>query len=147
MTFKQNTFFTTQLAGEHTIIQPLKLKWYGAFNILDGYIPDQRRILYSKTNQQDAYRAVIANSLSQQSGSRIYQSLNDYIYTAGGDLSYVFTLFSQKQTLKAGYMFQVRDRLYDAKLFANFLPIDNDALKQLPADRIFAAENFGNGLF
>ena len=145
LTFKQNTFFTTQLSGEHSIITPLKFKWYGAFNILDGYIPDQRRILYSKTDQADPYRAVIANSLSQQSGSRIYQTLNDYIYTAGGDLSYVFTLFNQKQTLKGGYMLQIRDRLYDAKLFANFLPVDNDALRQLPADRIFIRENFGDG--
>lgn len=145
LTFKQNTFFTTQLAGEHSVAKPLKLKWYGAFSILDGYIPDQRRLLYSSNNDQDPYRAVIANSLSQQSGSRIYQSLSDYIYTAGGDLSYVFDLFDQKQTIKAGYMFQVRDRLYDAKLFANFLPFDNDGLRQLPSDRIFAPENFGDG--
>lgn len=147
-TFKQNTFFTSQLNGEHKISTPLTFKWYGAFNILDGYIPDQRRILYSKTGgTQEPYRAVISNSLSQQSGSRIYQTLSDYIYTAGGDLSYNFNLFQQKQTLKGGYMFQVKDRLYDAKLFANYLPADNDALKQLPAAEIFQEESFGPGQF
>ena len=26
-------------------------------------------------------------------------------------------------------MFQVKDRLFDAKLFANYLPTDNDALR------------------
>lgn len=145
LSYKQNTFFTVQLAGEHTISNPLKLKWYGAFNILDGYVPDQRRILYSREQETDPYRAVLANSLSQQSGSRIYQSLSDYIYTAGGDLSYNFNMFGLKQTVKGGYMLQIKDRLYDAKLFANYLPVDNPTLRLMTADKIFAPENFGNG--
>ena len=143
--FKQNTFFTGQITGEHSIANPVKLKWYGAFNILDGYIPDQRRILYSRATEQDPFRAVISNSLSQQSGSRIYQSLSDYIYTGGGDLTLTYNLFKQKQSLKGGYMLQVKDRLFDAVLFANYLPQDNDALKQLPAGQIFVPENFGDG--
>ena len=141
-TFKENTFFTSQVTGEHGITEALKLKWYGAFNILDGYIPDQRRILYTKENESDPFRLLISNALSQQSGSRIYQSLSDYIYTAGGDLSYSL---GSNQSIKGGYMFQVKDRLYDAKLFAIYLPLDNDALKQLPPDKVFAPENFGNG--
>lgn len=145
LSYKQNTFFTVQASGEHSIANPLKLKWYGAFNILDGYIPDQRRILYSRETETDPFRAVLANSLSQQSGSRIYQSLSDYIYTAGGDLAYNFNMFGLKQTLKGGYMLQIKDRLYDAKLFANYLPVDNPALRLLPADQIFAPANFGNG--
>ena len=42
-------------------------------------------------------------------------------------------------------MLQIKDRLFDAVLFANYLPIDNDALRQLPPDKIFAPENFGDG--
>lgn len=146
ITFKQNTFFTTQLTGEHTLLAPLKLKWYGAFNILDAYSPDQRRIVYTRTTgTQDPYSLLIANSLSQESGSRIFQNLSDYIYTAGGDLSYNFDLFGERQTVKGGYMLQIKDRLYDAKLFANYLPLDNAALRQLPADQVFAPDNFGNG--
>ncbi len=146
LTFKENIFFNSQINGEHKIAAPLTFKWYGAFNILSGYIPDQRRILYSRTtNSNDPFRAIISNSLSQQSGSRIYQVLSDYIYTAGGDLSYSFNWLDQKQTIKGGYMLQIKDRLFDAKLFANYLPRDNDALRQLPADKIFAPENFGDG--
>ncbi len=146
ITFKQNTFFTSQIAGEHIIAKPLKLKWYGAFNILDGYIPDQRRILYSKSRTgAGPYSLIVSNTLSQQSGSRIFQDLSDYIYTAGGDLTNTFNLFGQKQSWKAGYMLQVKDRLYDAKLFANYLPLDNAALRQLTPDKIFAEENFGDG--
>jgi len=145
-TFKQNTFFTGQVNGEHRLAKNLQLKWYGAFNILDGYIPDQRRILYSKSHSSnDPYRLIISNTLSQQSGSRIFQSLSDYIYTAGGDLTYNYTLGGKKQAVKGGYMLQVKDRLYDAKLFAIYLPVDNDALRQLPADQVFAVTNFGDG--
>ena len=145
LSFKQNTFFTVQANGDHGLSKDLKLKWYGSFNILDGYIPDQRRLLYSKRNDSEPFRAVIANSLSQQSGSRIYQSLSDYIYTGGGDLAYQFDMFHRKQTLKGGYMIQVKDRLYDAQLFANYLARDNDSLKQLSPAEIFKSQNFGDG--
>jgi outer membrane receptor protein involved in Fe transport len=94
---------------------------------------------------QDPYSAVIANSLSQQSGSRIYQSLSDYIYTGGADLTFDFNWFEQKQTLKGGYMLQIKDRLFDAILFANYLPTDNSSLRQLSPDQIFNPANFGDG--
>jgi TonB-dependent receptor len=147
-TFKENTFFTVQAGGEHSIIKPLKFKWYGAFNVLDGYIPDQRRILYTRDPATtDPYRILISNSLSQQSGSRIYQSLSDYIYTAGGDLTYSFKWLNQTQAIKGGYMLQIKDRLYDAQLFANYLPsTGNQALRLLTADQAFVPQNFGNGL-
>jgi hypothetical protein len=126
LTFRQNTFFTTQVNGEHSISSPLKLKWYGAFNILDGYSPDQRRYQYTRpTGTQNPYQFLVGNSLAQESGSRVFQTLSDYIYTAGGDLSYTYDMLGQKQTLKAGYMLQVKDRLFDAQLFANYLPMDN----------------------
>ncbi len=145
-TFKQNTFFTSQLTGDHSLTKQLKFKWYGGFNILDGYTPDQRRILYSKlSGTQDPYTLLLSNSLSQQSGSRIYQTLSDYIYTAGGDLNYNFKWLGQTQAIKGGYMLQVKDRLYDAQLFANYLPLDNPALRLLPADVVFAPGNFGTG--
>lgn len=144
--FRENTFFTAQINGEHNISVPLKFKWYGAFNILDGYTPDQRRYQYTRTaGTQNPFEFLVGNSLAQESGSRIFQTLNDYIYTGGGDLSYNFDLFGQKQTVKGGYMLQVKDRLYNAQLFANFLPNDNKALRRLPIDKIFAPENFGDG--
>jgi outer membrane receptor for ferrienterochelin and colicin len=140
--FGQNTFFTNQLNGEHSLSQKLKFNWYGAFNILDAYTPDQRRILYTKgLGTSNPYVLNISNSLSQQSGSRIFQTLSDYIYTGGGDL----TLKVKQQTIKAGYMIQVKDRLYDAQLFAIYLPRDNASLRRLDAASAFVPQNFGNG--
>lgn len=144
--FRQTIFNSTQIAGDHKLDNNLSFKWYGSFNILDVYVPDQRRILYStQRNTSNPYLLLVSNTLSQQSGSRIFQDLSDYIYTAGGDLSYNFNMFKLKQTVKAGYMLQVKDRLYDAKLFANYLPTDNATLRQLSPDVIFDPSNFGNG--
>jgi outer membrane receptor protein involved in Fe transport len=141
--FGQNTFVTNQINGEHSLSPKLKFNWYGAFNILDSYSPDQRRILYTKSLAgADPYVLSISNTLSQQSGSRVYQTLSDYIYTGGGDLTFKV---NQQNTIKAGYMAQVKDRLYDAQLFAIFLPKDNPALRSLDASSAFVADNFGTG--
>ena len=140
--FGQNVFFTNQLNGEHSLSQKLKFNWYGAFNILDAYTPDQRRILYTKSaNGVDPFVLNISNTLSQQSGSRVFQTLSDYIYTGGGDL----TLKVKQQTIKAGYMLQIKDRMYDAQLFAVYLPRDNAALRALDAASAFVPQNYGNG--
>ena len=144
--FKQNTFFTNQIIGNHSITQNLHLKWRGAFNILDAYSPDQRRILYTQDKgTAQPYKLLIGSTLSQQSGSRIFQSLNDYIYTAGSDIAQTYSWRGLKQIVAIGYSLQIKDRLYDGKFFANYLNTDNAALRALTADKIFAPENFGDG--
>jgi hypothetical protein len=84
---------------------------------------------------------LISGTLSQKSGSRFYQNLNDYIYTAGGDLSQSFTAFGQKQTIKGGYFFQVKDRLFDSRPFSVYLPQDNPELRKQPESTVFSDEN------
>ncbi len=149
LAFKANTFFNTQLSGEHSIT-PLaaKLHWFGSFNILDQYIPDQRRLQYNQLNGDAAepFLATIGGSnASQKSGSRYFGFLSDYVYTAGGDISKDFKINTLTQTIKAGYFFQVKDRLFDSRPFAIYLPQENNALRLLDADKIFAAANFGDG--
>jgi outer membrane receptor protein involved in Fe transport len=147
LAFKSNIYFNTQVIGEHNIGtgKPWKLKWYGAFNILDQYVPDQRRIQYNQKRDQpdQPYMLLISGTLSQKSGSRFFQNLNDYIYTAGGDLSKSFSAFGRNQTVKAGYFFQVKDRLFDSRPFSIYLPIDNPTLRLLPEETVFAPGNFG----
>jgi outer membrane receptor protein involved in Fe transport len=150
LAFKANTFFTTQLSGDHNIRNyKAKLHWFGSFNILDQYIPDQRRLQYNQedaTNPSSPFLANIGGSnASQKSGSRYYGFLNDYIYTAGGDVSKDLSIGNLTQTIKGGYFFQVKDRLFDSRPFAIYLPSDNKSLRLLPADKIFEASNFGDG--
>ncbi|MEP6584799.1 MAG: TonB-dependent receptor, partial [Ginsengibacter sp.] len=149
LALKSNTFFNTSISGEHNLVSlKTKFHWFGSFNILDQYIPDQRRIQYNQEpdNVNNPYLLLIgASQTSQKSGSRYFGFLNDYNYEAGGDLSKSFNLFNHNQAIKGGYFFQVKDRLFDSRPFSIYLPTDNATLRQLPADQVFSPENFGNG--
>ena len=149
LALKSNTFFNTQLTGDHNIPElKTKLRWYGSFNILDQYIPDQRRLQYNQSLAVagSPYLALIGGSdQSQRSGSRYYGSLSDYNYTAGGDIAKSFNMGGLNQSVKLGYMLQVKDRLFDSRPFAIYLPQDNTTLRALPEDQIFNAANFGTG--
>ena len=144
--YRQNTFFNTQVIGEHNLVKiKSKVKWYGGFNILDQYIPDQRRLFYTQeaTTPNAPYFALIGLGAGQKSGSIFYSFLNDYIYNAGGDITKSYTWNGNVQNIKAGYLFQVKDRLFDSRPF--YFNTASNALKQLPANKIFAAENIGLG--
>lgn len=150
LAFKANTLFNTQLSGEHNIRKAdVKFNWFGSFNILDQHIPDQRRIQYNQddpTDPNSPYSLLIgASKSSQKSGSRYYGFLNEYNYTTGANIAKTFKWNSRNQTIKGGYFFQVKDRLFDSRPFAIYLPSDNPELAHLPADKIFAPGNFGTG--
>lgn len=142
--FRQNTFFNTQLSGEHNISTwGTRLKWYGGFNILDQYIPGQTRLFYTQDGNDATapFYALLGGGSGQKSGSIFYSNLSDYIYNAGGDITKTFNWLGNKQAIKAGYLFQVKDRLFDSRPFT-LNTLDNN-IKALSPDKIFAAENFG----
>ncbi len=150
LAYKANTYYNLQLAGDHNIVKPgLKFHWFGSFNLLDQYIPDQRRVQYNQDDNNDPsspYSLLIgASKSSQKSGSRYFGTTNDYVYTAGGDLGKTLRWHNLNQTIKGGYFFQVKDRLFDARPFAIYLPSDNPTLRHLPVGEVFAPENFGTG--
>ncbi|MEO8772357.1 MAG: TonB-dependent receptor [Ferruginibacter sp.] len=150
LAFKANTFYNTQLSGEHNIKKyGVKFNWFGSFNILDQYIPDQRRIQYVQDDPTVASSPYIIlipiSKSSQKNGSRYYGTLNEYDYTVGGDLAKTVQVHNLSQTLKAGYFFQVKDRLFDSRPFTVYNPTGSSQFQNLPADQVFAAENFGDG--
>ena len=150
LSFKSNTLFNTMVTGDHIFSNlSSKLKWYGSFTILDQYIPFQRRLQYNYEKSLGKYQALLSQANSQRSGSIFYSNLSDYVYNAGGDWSTAFKLFGNNQTVKGGYLFQVKDRLYNARPFSITLPsTSRESLRDLPADQIFAKENFGgNGFY
>lgn len=142
--FKANTFYNSQLSGEHNLPSlKSKLKWYGSFTILDQYIPKQRRLQYNQSENGE-YLALISETSSQKSGNYFYSTLSDYIYSAGGDWTYNFKWLGNNQNIKAGYLFQVKDRLYNSRPFSITLSSSaGEDLKKLSPEQIFAAENFG----
>lgn len=147
--FRTNMLFNTQLTGDHSIAAlQSKLKWYGSFTILDQYIPAQKRLQYNQNRSTGVYEALLGEARSQKSGSIFYSSLSDYIYTAGGDCSFSFDWLNNRQTVKAGYLFQVKDRLYNSRPFSILIPASSDhSLLRLPEDALFATKNFGGDGF
>ena len=150
LAFKANTFFNTQVSGDHNLKSlGTKFHWYGSFNILDQYIPDQRRVQYIQENPLVASSPYIilipVSKSSQKNGSRYFGYLSDYNYTAGGDLSKSFKTKNQTQTVKGGYFFQVKDRLFDSRPFAIYNPSGSNQFQYLPQDQVFSPANYGNG--
>ncbi|MGN6166058.1 MAG: outer membrane beta-barrel protein [Flavisolibacter sp.] len=146
LAFKANTYYNTQLTGEHNLPSlQSKVRWYGSFSILDQYIPDQRRVQYNQAKAGEPYALLISNTRSQKSGSRYFGFLNDYVYTGGADATKNFRLFNLSQSVKAGYMLQIKDRLFDSRPFSIYLSTDNPSLRQLSADQAFSPANFGDG--
>ncbi|CAF4636338.1 unnamed protein product, partial [Rotaria sp. Silwood1] len=148
--YKLSAGFTKNLGTKNKLAAyKAKLHWFGSFQILDQYIPDQRRLQYNQDDPSDPtspYSLLIgASKTSQKSGSRFYGFLSDYNYTTGADIAKTFTVKGLQQTVKAGYFFQVKDRLFDSRPFAIYLPTDNPTLRHLTQDVVFNAENFGNG--
>lgn len=149
LALKSNTFFNTQVTGDHNL-PGLKAKfhWYGSFNILDQYIPDQRRIQYNQNvvvPGSPYLLLVSASKTSQRSGSRYFGFLSDYVYTAGGDITKNFNMGGRTQSVKLGYLLQVKDRLFDSRPFSIYLPTDNPSLRLLSEDQVFSVQNFGTG--
>ncbi|HYF31941.1 MAG TPA: TonB-dependent receptor [Chitinophagaceae bacterium] len=145
LAFKSNIFFNTQLAGEHNIrALSSKINWYGSFNILDAYIPQQRRVQYNQSRETPnaPYLLLLSESRSQKTGSVFYSTLSDYIYNTGGDITTNFNLFNNKQTVKLGYLFQVKDRLFNSRPFSIYLTDGTSPLRMLPEEQVFAPENF-----
>jgi outer membrane receptor for ferrienterochelin and colicin len=141
---RTNIFYNTQVSGDHSIKRlEAKITWFGSFNILDQYVPQQRRLEYIQTNGVGNYEAKVSTGQSQKSGSVFYSNLSDYIYTAGGDIAKTFTAFHNKQTIKGGYFIQVKDRLFDSRPF--FIKLFDNSLKTLPEGQIFNADNFVSG--
>ena len=146
--FRTNTFYNSQLLGEHHI-KSLKSRfnWYGSFNILDQYIPMQRRLVYSRDiNDPTApfLPDMSATPSSQESGSLFYSYLSDYIYNAGGDVTTSFNLFGNTQSVKGGYLFQVKDRLFNSRPFAIYIEDGTSPLLTTPTaeGELFSPENF-----
>lgn len=143
--FKQTTFSNNTIQVEHFFPQQkIKLNGYGSFTIMDQYIPDQRRLQYNQTaDSEPLFLALVSNTLSQKTGSVFYSNLNDYIYNIGADLRKDAVIGGKKQSVKMGYLLQVRDRLYNARPFSIYLPSDNPLLRQKDPSEIFDANNFG----
>jgi TonB-dependent receptor len=147
LSFKQTLFYNSTLTVNHKLdlLGGLNFNWYGSFGILDQYVPQLQRLQYNEYPNLTGspYIALISSGLSQKSGSFFYSTLNDYLYNAGADLSKTFEIWGQKQTIKGGYLFQVKDRIYNSRPFSAQMNGFNQSILTQPFETIFDPGNFG----
>jgi outer membrane receptor protein involved in Fe transport len=155
LAFITNRIYTSQLGGEHLLegIGGVKLRWNANYTHLGQSTPDLRRLSYQSPQGADDYTANISGgAVSFTSSGRFFSELNDNVYGGGADLSKGVRMFGATQSIKAGYLFQMKDRDFAPRIFgyrgsySNPVVSDpstrNDIIHQ-PVDRIFAPENIG----
>lgn len=141
--FKSNRYATAQLMGSHYLPDAkMKLEWGGSYVNLNQDQPNLRRMEYRKSDGDTQYVATVQNFLpSLRSASKFYSQLTDNIGLGNVDASRQFQMGGKQQTVKAGYMVQVKDRVFNSRplgIVGN--PSD---LIALPTEQIFAPENMG----
>ncbi|HEX4875080.1 MAG TPA: TonB-dependent receptor, partial [Chitinophagaceae bacterium] len=149
--FRSNYYYSGQVSGNHNITKPgLKVNWIGSFTTLYQGTPDLRRLAYVKPigAPESEYMATIQNGLpSLSSGTRFFSDLVDYVYGGNVDVAKSFKWLGQNQTVKVGYLVQYKDRTFASRPLGVTQFGANADLLILPADKIFAPENFGPGKF
>lgn len=147
LAFKSTRYLTSQLIGEHYLpSSKLKLRWNANIANLFQYQPNQRRLTYENAGSSGdgLYHAQLQTALpTQGSGSIFYATLDDNIYGFNTDISRQIKMFGQQQTFKIGYFYQKKDRKFISRPLG--IVGTNSQLDILPADKIFAPENFRPG--
>lgn len=147
LAFVSNALFSSQLSGEHVLsfLGNTRMKWNGNFSRLSQSTPDLRRLGYQANTGSNVFEAnVPQGSSSLSSSGRFFSSLSDYVWGGGADFTKNFAFLGDRQVLKFGYLFQMKDRLFEPRalgyaMYDNSAP--NQAIKRLDPSRVFSPEN------
>lgn len=117
--FVSNQLASTQLIGEHSLgTQRLKADWYLSYSRTQRDQPDFRKLYYNRTSGTDepflAYIPV--GSASPNLAGKFYSYLHENAFSAETKFTYSFNFLERKSLVRAGYFFQYRDRLFDARV-------------------------------
>ena len=148
LSYSSTKLQTHQLSGEHFLPKSqIKVQWNGNYTQIDRVVPDMRGLTYllsADTDSEDStYTAEIPlGSPSFKYGGRFFSNLNDKAYGSRADVTVPFKLFKETQSIKTGVFYQNKSRTFDSRTFGmvrgNAVPL---AIRDLPADQIFAPEN------
>ncbi len=147
LAFVTNRFFSSQLGGEHTLGNTgIKMRWNGSYTNVFQNTPDLRRLSYQRaTGTDEPFEASIPQgSASLTSSGRFYSQLNDHVYSGGTDLSRAFRIGGAQHTVKAGYLFQRKDRSFSPRAIGYVSDRSNPdihSILQQDMAHIFSPEN------
>lgn len=144
MGYQSRLVYNGQLAGNHNINYKggLSIDWVLGYALSNRKEPDLRRQEYNATSKQ---AILFTSGVNLFSGSRLYQDLNENIYSLNLNVK---QKFSDKFELAAGTYIENKDRQFVARLFgyslSNLNPNYNTLLAK-PISDIFNTSNVERG--
>lgn len=149
--FVSRTMYSGQVGGEHFIPfvdgsgkKGIQAQWQGYYTRALRDEPDYRRLVYARDiGSEGKYSAVIGPQPSPKYGGRYYSDLADQVLGATANAS---TMMKDVK-FSAGGLHESRHRDFNSRLLgvvnnARGNGITDYTLYTLPADQIFAPENF-----
>lgn len=156
---QQNPFYITvpqeravlnnQLEGSHAIgSRNIKAEWNLNYSNMRASQNDFRTMQYSRSITGGFYEDPQISSdplkLIDRESRRFFSTQRDDNYGANASVSYPFEIKGNKQNLKVGYMGQMKNREFSARMFQHRLAdVTQDQLLLQPRETIFNHSNFG----
>ncbi len=150
--YSSRTLYTAQVAGDYNFQKDsTKLDWLLGFGLTNRNDPDLRRLGYSVQTAQDgtqSYTAQVINGGTPPplGGSRLYQNLQENVYTAAANYSRKIKIGSYKFRANAGVYNELKSRNFQARLLGYLYQnaaVYDTSLSHLPVGQIFNASNVG----
>lgn len=149
--------YNTQLEGEHAFGKKnIKATWNLNYSSLNAQQKDLRTAFYTRNTSFNAADEPIGDEtvpydVVDRSSRRFFSTQKDNNLGGNANITYPFKMFSQKQALKAGYLYQYKSREFSARIF-QYEPVAlslSPEVAHAPVGEIFDNKNIGtsNGLF
>ena len=144
--FENRSILTSQLSGEHTFSDQLKLDWMGGFGYTGRWEPDWKRVLYLRPTGSAQPLAVSTptDPTPQQSG-RFWSKLHEYVYSASANLNKKFGNPSDREPamLRTGFYLEQKNRDFNARFYGYQQRGNTQSISRLPIGEVFALPNIG----
>lgn len=143
--------YNAQLEGDHAFGKKnVKAYWNLSYSNLNAQQKDLRSAFYSKTTTFNTEDEPVSNEsvpfeVVDRNSRRFFSTQKDNNIGGNAHVSYPFNLFNQKQSVKAGYLYQYKDREFSARIF-QYAPIGFSAAPEVahaPVGEIFDTKNIG----
>lgn len=149
--------YNTQLEGEHAIGKKnIKATWNLNYSNLNAQQKDLRTAFYTRNASFNAADEPIVDEtvpfdIVDRNSRRFFSTQKDNNFGGNANVTYPFKMFSQKQAVKAGYLYQYKSREFSARIF-QYEPVGlslSPAVAHAPVGEIFDNKNIGtsNGLY
>jgi hypothetical protein len=148
--FMSRNTYLGQLSGTHAFnVNKTKIDWIAGYSRATRDEPDLKRLklimneTHSDPNYGRYYMVFPSNPLTSNAG-RVYQNLQENVYTAAANIENTFKIFDINPVLKAGIYAEKKERNFTARklgyVVSDGSKYDNQ-IGYLPLDQMFNDEN------